>query len=91
MRNSKHGLKAFVLGIVVVMVAMAFAASAQAQTHVELLSAHAAHSASGGPLNPTPLTNGGTLGTFSVNLAAIGTLKVPLRSTRRHRRSLNCG
>lgn len=71
MRSQKHGLKALVLGIVVVLGVAVFAAGAQGQTHNELLSAHATHNASGGVLNPSPLANGGTLGDFLINLGEI--------------------
>ena len=70
MRNGKHGRKALVLGVMVVMGALAFAAGAQAQTHPELLSAHLAHNQAGGTLNPNPLIHGSgsTIGEYLVNL-----------------------
>lgn len=73
MRNGKYGLKAFVLSAVVILGTMALAAGAQAQTHTELLFAHAEHNESGGILNPNPLTHmaGSTLGQFLVNLGHV--------------------
>ncbi len=73
MRNGKHGLKALVLAIIAVLGAMALAASAQAQTHNELLAAHAQHNAPGGVLNPNPLIHGGgsQLGTYLINLGPV--------------------
>ncbi len=84
MRNGKHGLRAIVLGIVV-LGAMAFAAGAQAQTHEELLKAHMAHNKSGGLLNPNPLAHQKEpLGQFLVNLGAalLATIVAALEGTR---------
>ncbi len=105
MRNSKHGLKALVMGIMVVLGAMALAAGAQAQghhfellhkellhagsllTHTELLTKEANHNKSGGTLNPTPLTDGGTLGDILGQLSRNRRLKSASHgSTSRHRR-----
>ena len=62
MRNSKHGLKAFVLAIMAALGMMAFsAAGAQAQHELHLLIL-------AGETNPNPLTNGGTLGTYLIEL-----------------------
>ena len=76
-----HGLKVLGLALLCALGAMALAAGAQAQTHTELLTAHADHNKSGGTLNPSPLTNGGTVGKFSLNLGEI-TLSVPITATQ---------
>jgi hypothetical protein len=67
MRNSKHGLKALVLSMMAALGVMAFAATAQAQHSTELhaLALHAA------TLNTNPLSDGGSAGTFSINLSGV--------------------
>ncbi|HWN08233.1 MAG TPA: hypothetical protein VNO50_02995 [Pyrinomonadaceae bacterium] len=64
MRNSKHGLKALVLTVMAALGMMAFfAVGAQAQHELHLL-------VLADETNPNPLTNGGTLGDYLINLAA---------------------